>query len=133
MRIPEQRSAGFTLLELLLAIVILGLVLATVYGALSRTEDSKRHAEERAELFSSGRQAVLRMASDIEASLPPTDLTRFQRILQQRSGRAVVPFENGLCSGCRTRIRLPMVTEIRVKGVILCESCQRILYDPVKR
>jgi len=71
MRIPEQRSAGFTLLELLLAIVILGLVLATVYGALSRTEDSKRHAEERAELFSSGRQAVLRMASDIEASLPP--------------------------------------------------------------
>ncbi|MEO8604825.1 MAG: prepilin-type N-terminal cleavage/methylation domain-containing protein, partial [bacterium] len=68
---PEQGAGGFTLLELLLAVVILGLVLATVYGALSRTESSKRHAEERAELFSSGRQAVLRIAGDIEGSLPP--------------------------------------------------------------
>lgn len=63
--------SGFTLLELLLAIVILGLLLASVYGALSRTAFSKDVAEERAELFSSGRQAVLRMASDIEAALPP--------------------------------------------------------------
>jgi len=67
----DRRARGFTLIELLLAIVILGLVLATVYGALSRTEASKHKAEERAELFSGGRQAVLRMASDIEAALPP--------------------------------------------------------------
>jgi hypothetical protein len=55
----------------MLAIVITGLLLATVYGALSRTTSSKEIAEERAELFSNGRQAVLRMASDIEGSLPP--------------------------------------------------------------
>lgn len=67
----ESATSGFTLLELLLAVVILGLVLTTVYGALSRTEDSKRRAEERAELYSAGRQAVLRMANDIEAALPP--------------------------------------------------------------
>ncbi len=55
----------------MLAIVILGLLMATVYGALSRTSFSKQIAEERAELFSSGRQAVLKMASDIEGALPP--------------------------------------------------------------
>lgn len=55
----------------MLAIVILGLLMATVYGALSRTSSSKDIAEERAELFSSGRQAVLKMASDIEGALPP--------------------------------------------------------------
>jgi hypothetical protein len=55
----------------MLAVVILGLILATVYGALSRTMSSKDVAEERAELFSSGRQAVLKMASDIEGALPP--------------------------------------------------------------
>jgi len=59
------------LLEVMLAVIILGLVLASVYGALSRTESSKEHAEERAELFSGGRQAVLKMANDIEAALPP--------------------------------------------------------------
>ena len=64
-------NAGFTLLELLLAIVILGLLLATVYGALSRTTFSKEIAEDRAELYSDGRQAVLKMAGDIEGALPP--------------------------------------------------------------
>ena len=54
----------------MLAIVILGLLLASVYGALSRTTSSKEHAEERAELFSGGRQAVLKMANDIEGALP---------------------------------------------------------------
>ena len=65
------REHGFTLLELMLAIVILGLLLATVYGALSRTTATKEIAEERAELFSSGRQAVLKMAGDIEGALTP--------------------------------------------------------------
>jgi prepilin-type N-terminal cleavage/methylation domain-containing protein len=62
---------GFTLIELLLAVVIVSLVLASVYGALSRTTNSKEIAEGRAELFSNGRQAVLKMASDIEGALPP--------------------------------------------------------------
>lgn len=66
---PDPR--GFTLLELLLAIVILSLVTATVYGALSRTESSKRIAESRSELYSAGRLAVMKLASDIEAALPP--------------------------------------------------------------
>jgi len=64
-------AGGFTLLELLLAVVIISLVLASVYGALSRTTNSKEISEERAELFSTGRQAVLKMAGDIEGALPP--------------------------------------------------------------
>ena len=67
----SRRAAGFTLLELLLAIVILSLIAATVYGSLARTESSKRLAESRSELYSAGRQAILKLASDIEASLPP--------------------------------------------------------------
>lgn len=67
----SRRSGGFTLLELLLAITILGLLMATVYGSLARTESSKLIAESRAELYSAGRQAVLKMAGDLEAALPP--------------------------------------------------------------
>lgn len=67
----RRAAGGFTLLELLLAIVILALITATVYGSLARTESSKRIAESRAELYSSGRQALLKMAGDIEAALPP--------------------------------------------------------------
>jgi prepilin-type N-terminal cleavage/methylation domain-containing protein len=68
---PRRDRRGFTLLELLLAIVILGLITATVYGSLARTESSKRIAENRAELYSAGRLAVLKMAGDIEGALSP--------------------------------------------------------------
>jgi len=89
---PTNRSdagaAGFTLIEVMLAVVILGLVLTTVYGALSRTELSKRTAEERAELYSAGRQAVLRMASDIESALPPPS---GDRIYFRGTGAGAVP------------------------------------------
>jgi len=64
-------AAGFTLLELLVALVILGVVLVTVYSSLSRATFSKEVAEQRAELYSNSRQAMLKMASDVEGALPP--------------------------------------------------------------
>src|SRR3989304_519067 len=67
----DIRQRGFTLIEILLALVILGIILTTVYGALSRTLFSKNVAEERGELFANGRDAVLKMASEIEAAMPP--------------------------------------------------------------
>jgi prepilin-type N-terminal cleavage/methylation domain-containing protein len=65
------RASGFTLLEALLAMTILGLLLTTVYGSLSRTLRAKEIGEERAELFAAGREAVLRIADDIEGALLP--------------------------------------------------------------
>jgi prepilin-type N-terminal cleavage/methylation domain-containing protein len=70
-----RRSAaaggGFTLLEVLFAMMIAGILLTTVYGAVSRTLSSKQTAEERAELYSSGREAVSRMADEIQGALHP--------------------------------------------------------------
>jgi len=67
----EPRRQGFTLLEVLVAITILGILLTTVYGAVSRTIRTKEHAESVARMASTGREAVLRMADEMEASLSP--------------------------------------------------------------
>ncbi len=64
--------AGFTLLEILVAVAILGIIMTTVYGVLSRTLYSKGYAEDRADMYAAGREAVLKIASDLEAALPPT-------------------------------------------------------------
>jgi general secretion pathway protein J len=64
------RRRGFTLLEVLIAITILGILLTTVFGAVSRTIRTKEHAEGSARMSSVGREAVLRIADEIEASLP---------------------------------------------------------------
>lgn len=56
----------------MVATAILGIVLVTVYGVLSRALYAKSHAEERADLYASGREKVLQMADEIEGALPPT-------------------------------------------------------------
>src|SRR5438445_357233 len=63
---------GFTLLEIMVATAILGIVMLTVYGVLARALIAKNHSEERAELYASGREVVLKIADELEGALPPT-------------------------------------------------------------
>ena len=63
---------GFTLLELLVATAILGIILLTVYGVLARALYAKNHSEERAELYAAGREAVLKIADELVGALAPT-------------------------------------------------------------
>jgi prepilin-type N-terminal cleavage/methylation domain-containing protein len=70
--LPDKTQRGFTLLEIMVATAILGIILTTVYGVLSRALYAKNHAEERADLYASGREKVLQMADELEGALPPT-------------------------------------------------------------
>ncbi len=62
---------GFTLLEVMLALGIFGLVTVTLYGTFSRTLRSKALAEERADVTRTGRAAVNRMAEEIGSAFYP--------------------------------------------------------------
>ncbi len=63
---------GFTLLEIMIATTILAIIMITVYGVVGRALYAKNHSEERADLYASGREAVLKIADELEAALPPT-------------------------------------------------------------
>mgnify|MGYP000846833041 CR=1 FL=1 len=66
---------------------------------------------------------------ELEGTLPPAELARFNRLVQSRQGRAVVPVENGTCMGCRVKLRMIFLSELRqTEGLKFCESCQRIVY-----
>lgn len=66
-----RRQHGFTLLEILVAMAILGIIMLTIYGTLSRALYAKGYAEDRAELYAAGREAVLKIADELERALPP--------------------------------------------------------------
>ncbi|HJV89123.1 MAG TPA: C4-type zinc ribbon domain-containing protein [Holophagaceae bacterium] len=67
--------------------------------------------------------------TELEGALAPADLARFKKILEARQGRAVVAVENGLCGGCRTRLRPVVASQLREGKLLLtCESCHRFLY-----
>jgi prepilin-type N-terminal cleavage/methylation domain-containing protein len=67
----DRARQGFTLLELMLALLIASILLTTVYGALTRTISSRDIGEQRAELFAVGRDTVMRMGREIESALTP--------------------------------------------------------------
>jgi len=66
--------------------------------------------------------------TELEKQLENSDLVRFNRLLQARKGQALASVEGGNCMGCRTKLRHPLLTELREKSMVICESCQRILY-----
>lgn len=78
-----------------------------------------------------GRVTLEAKVKELETQLAATELARFNRLVLQRQGRAVVPAEGGLCGGCRTKLRGLVINEVRdAKTLVQCESCSRILYWP---
>lgn len=70
-RIGRHDAAGFTLLEVMLAITIFGIVATTIYGTFSRTLRSKTLAETEIEVARTGRGALARMTDELGAAYCP--------------------------------------------------------------
>ncbi len=59
----------------------------------------------------------------------PSSLLRRYEVIQRRTGNAVVPARDGVCTGCNMQL-LPQLFRILQAGrsVETCPSCQRIVY-----
>ncbi|GEM_PF-340039 len=77
-------------------------------------------------------KVLLTRRAEIEKLLDPTMVVKFDRLIQQRQGRAVAGIDRGSCGGCRTRLRTPFLAQLREEKILFCESCQRIIYDPAQ-
>ena len=65
-----MKAKGFTLIEILIAVFILGIVLSTVYASYTGTFRIIRATETDAELYGMARTVLERMTRDIEATAP---------------------------------------------------------------
>ena len=63
-------SGGFTLMEILLAISILGIILAAILGTFTGVISSSRTAETKSELYQTGRAVMDLISADIRGMLP---------------------------------------------------------------
>lgn len=71
---PRTSNRGFTLLELLVATAILGILLTALYGSFSRTLRGKLRVADHSALSRAARTTLLRMVQDLQGSfvLPST-------------------------------------------------------------
>lgn len=89
----RRARAGFTLMEVMLALGIFGIVTTMLYGTFARTLRSKTIAEQRAEVTRLGRAAVGRMADEISSAFCPAGAqgAAFFRVL--RGGTEDAPLD----------------------------------------
>ncbi|MFC1823014.1 prepilin-type N-terminal cleavage/methylation domain-containing protein [Thermodesulfobacteriota bacterium] len=67
-----KKSRGFTLLEIMIAIFILGIVLATIFGTFTGIISSSRNTENRVELYQTGRALMDLISMDIRGIFQAT-------------------------------------------------------------
>ena len=104
---------------------------------VSTQNDDKRQFGELHEVFLSehenqvaAKDILTKKIAELIGKLDAVTLNKFNRLMDNRGGRAVVATENGACTGCNTKLRKPLVYKLRAEGSITCEFCQRILYLP---
>jgi type II secretion system protein J len=68
---PPQGEAGFTLVELLLALFLFALIAGVVFAAFAAVASGVEKGRQSIELYRVGRVALLRMAQEVGAAMPP--------------------------------------------------------------
>jgi predicted nucleic acid-binding Zn-ribbon protein len=62
-------------------------------------------------------------------SVPAALVNKYDQLLRQRRGVAVVSMAGDICTACHVRLRPHVAQQIRRNDeIVQCESCQRILY-----
>lgn len=106
-------------------------------------EKEKSHLSEEEKRFNQQKKDVETRIKEIEQELrqletkrnqitPNVDkkiLARYERILNNRDGLAIVPVKEDSCQGCFMNVPPQVINEIKMKDrVVICEVCSRILY-----
>src|SRR5216683_6699658 len=66
-----QGDAGFTLVELLLALFLFALIAGVIFAAFAAVASGVEKGRQSMDLYRVGRTALLRMAQEIGAAMPP--------------------------------------------------------------
>ncbi len=72
---------------------------------------------------------IMQKRQQAAAGIEPSILNTYHDVKKAR-GKAVVPVERGICSGCRINLPVAQLQQVRSGRLVRCSSCGRILYAP---
>lgn len=91
-------------------------------------EDRKR-LEAQAASVKARLEEVGAKRSLLAARADPKSLSKYERLLENKDGLAIVPVSNEACQGCFRILPPQVINEIRMhEGLVVCDSCARLLY-----
>ena len=87
-----------------------------------KVEDENKMIQDKVSVLESKRKQLL---PEIDRQI----MARYERILANKEGLAMVPVQNNSCSGCFMNVPAQVINEIKMYDkVVICEMCSRILY-----
>lgn len=108
--------------------------LATAQAALAETQKTvdaevaaltEREANTRARM-----QELIAERKGLVAAVDEDLRTRYERLLVNKGGSAVVPVEHGVCQGCHMKVTTSTLVELKAaKAIVQCGHCARIIYQ----
>lgn len=93
-------------------------------GKILSTIDGRR------ENLSQRREELLQQRPGLIKGIEEDFLERYDRLFKSKDGKAIVPIENNVCTGCHMKVTTQTVLAARAeKEIISCSQCGRILYN----
>ena len=91
--------------------------------------ENKKKLEAQAVSVKAEVERVRAKRSELAARVDPKSLSKYERLLKNKDGLAIVPLSNEACQGCFRILPPQVVNEIRMKdSLVVCDNCARILY-----
>lgn len=95
----------------------------------AKLAEEKKMLEKQAESVKKELEVVKIKRSELAVRVDPKNLSKYERLLKNRDGLAIVPVANESCQGCFRILPPQVINEIRMKdALVVCDSCARILY-----
>jgi uncharacterized protein len=68
--------------------------------------------------------------AELTAKVDKSVLAKYERLLSNRDGLAVVPIRKDSCQGCFRVVPPQVINEVQLKqSLVICDNCTRILYS----
>lgn len=94
-----------------------------------KVEEEKKRVNGEAKKIEEELNGLKGQRKGLAEKVDKTILSKYERILYNKNGMALVPVRNDACQGCFLDLPPQVINEIKMKkDLIFCESCARILY-----
>ena len=95
-----------------------------------KIQEGKVSFEEFAKSKSQDKEEIKSQLAKLEKDIEPKILVRYKSLRQDGLFPIVVPIHSSRCSGCRMELSMNEMDKLKKNGVIECDRCHRIIYQP---
>ena len=93
------------------------------------SQKEKDSIDKRAKEIESKLLELLAKRGKITPNIEKQIMARYERVLKNRDGLAMVRIEGGSCGGCHMNLPPQVISDVKLReDIIVCGSCSRILY-----